>query len=59
MAERYIMIHDILSEHRDRMLNLKKYYPFFVLSETAFNQYKDGKAPDFRSGTYRSRNPHT
>ncbi len=43
MAEKYIMIHDILSEHRDRMLNLKKYYPFFVLSETTFNQYKDGK----------------
>lgn len=43
MAEKYIMIHDILSEHRDRMLNLKKYYPFFVLSETTFAQYKDGK----------------
>lgn len=43
MAEKYIMIHDILSEHRDRMLNLKKYYPFFVLSEATFTQYKDGK----------------
>lgn len=50
MAERYIMIHDILSEHRDRMLNLKKYYPFFVLSETAFNQYKDGKYSELDMG---------
>ncbi|MBR1866339.1 MAG: hypothetical protein IJ801_07515 [Lachnospiraceae bacterium] len=43
MAEKYIMIHDIMSEHKDRMLNLKKYYPFFVLCDTAFSQYKDGK----------------
>ncbi len=50
MAERYIMIHDILSEHRDRMFNLKKYYPFFVLSETTFNQYKDGKYSDLDMG---------
>lgn len=50
MAEKYIMIHDILSEHRDRMLNLKKYYPFFVLSETTFNQYKEGKYADIDMG---------
>lgn len=50
MAERYIMIHDILSEHRDRMFNLKKYYPFFVLSETTFNQYKDGKYSELDMG---------
>ena len=50
MAEKYIMIHDILSEHRDRMLNLKKYYPFFVLSETTFTQYKDGKYSDLDMG---------
>ena len=43
MAEKYIMIHDILSEHKDRMLNLKKYYPFFVLCDTTFSQYKEGK----------------
>lgn len=50
MAEKYIMIHDILSEHRERMLNLKKYYPFFVLSETTFNQYKDGKYSELDMG---------
>lgn len=50
MAEKYIMIHDILSEHKDRMLNLKKYYPFFVLCETTFSQYKEGKYADLDMG---------
>ncbi len=43
MALKHIMINDIISEHNARMNNLKKYYPFFVLSETTFSQYKDGK----------------
>lgn len=43
MAEKYIMIHDIMSEHRERMLNLKKFYPFFVLCDTALSQYKEGR----------------
>lgn len=50
MAEKYIMIHDIMSEHKDRMLNLKKYYPFFVLCETTFSQYKEGKYSDLDMG---------
>lgn len=50
MAQKYIMIHDIMSEHEDRMLNLKKYYPFFVLCETTFSQYKDGKYSDLDMG---------
>lgn len=50
MAEKYIMIHDIMSEHKDRMLNLKKYYPFFVLCETTFAQYKEGKFMDLDMG---------
>lgn len=50
MAEKYIMIHDILSEHKERMLNLKKYYPFFVLCETTFAQYKEGKYADLDMG---------
>ncbi|MDO5156677.1 MAG: hypothetical protein Q4D51_12005 [Eubacteriales bacterium] len=50
MAEKYIMIHDIMSEHRDRMLNLKKYYPFFVLCENTFSQYKEGKFVDLDMG---------
>lgn len=43
MALKHVMINDIISEHNARMHNLKKYYPFFVLSETTFSQYKDGK----------------
>ena len=50
MAERYIMIHDIMSEHKARMLNLKKYYPFFVLCDTTFAQYKEGKYTDLDMG---------
>lgn len=43
MALKHVMINDIISEHSARMQNLKKYYPFFVLNETTFTQYKDGK----------------
>ena len=43
MAKQYVMINDIIEEHNARMYNLRKYYPFFVLSETAFTQYKDGR----------------
>lgn len=50
MAEKYIMIHDILSEHKERMINLKKYYPFFVLCETTFAQYKEGKYANLDMG---------
>lgn len=41
MAEN--MIGDIISDHRERMLNLKKYYPFFKLIDTSFMGYKGGK----------------
>ena len=37
------MLNDIISGHRERMLNLKKYYPFFKLTEISFSQFKDGK----------------
>lgn len=43
MALKHVMINEIISEHSIRMQNLKKYYPFFVLSETTFSQYKEGK----------------
>lgn len=42
MQKEHILINEIISEHRERMLNLKKYYPFFKLSETSFSWYKDG-----------------
>ena len=37
------MTGDIISDHRERMLNLKKYYPFFRLTDTSFSNFKDGK----------------
>ena len=43
MALKHVMINEIIAEHNARMHNLKKYYPFFVLSETSFSQYKDGR----------------
>lgn len=43
MAGKHVLINDIIAEHNARMQNLKKYYPFFVLNETTFAQYKDGK----------------
>lgn len=36
------MQRDIVADHRERMLNLKKYYPFFKLTENNFSQFKDG-----------------
>ena len=41
MAEN--MTGDIISDHRERMLNLKKYYPFFRLIDTSFSNFKDGR----------------
>ena len=43
MALKYVMINDIIEEHNARMQNLRKYYPFFVLAETTFAQYKEGR----------------
>lgn len=50
MAEKYIMINDIIEEHSARMFNLKKYYPFFVLADTTFSMYKEGKFEDLDMG---------
>lgn len=50
MALKYVMINDIIEEHNARMQNLRKYYPFFVLAETTFVQYKEGKYADLDMG---------
>ena len=42
MSEEYVLTRDIIYDHSERMLNIKKYYPFFKLSEMSFRQYKDG-----------------
>ena len=43
MALKHVMINDIIADNIARMQNLKKYYPFFVLNENTFSQYKEGK----------------
>ena len=42
MSEEYILVRDIICDHSERMLNIKKYYPYFKLSENAFAQYQGG-----------------
>lgn len=42
MPQESILVNDIITDHRERMLNLKKYYPFFKLSEVSFSWYKEG-----------------
>ena len=44
------MINDIIGEHKARIRNLTKYYPFFVLSEMSFSQYKDGRYSNLDMG---------
>lgn len=43
MTEEYVMMQDIIKEHKDRMEHLKKYYPFFRLADNTFTWYKEGK----------------
>lgn len=43
MQGKHILIHEIISEHSERMQNLKKYYPFFRLMDTSFAQYREGR----------------
>lgn len=43
MSEEYTLVRDIVYDHNERMLNIKKYYPFFKLEEISFSQYKDGR----------------
>lgn len=47
---KYTLIHDIISEHGERIHNLRKYYPFFRLAETSFLQYKEGKYAELDMG---------
>lgn len=50
MAQELVFINDIISEHRDRMVNLKKYYPFFRLCDNTFSQFKEGKYDELDMG---------
>lgn len=42
MNKEYNLIHEIVDEHNDRMMNLRKYYPFFKLLTISFTSFKDG-----------------
>ena len=50
MAQEYVLINDIIENHSQRMDNIKKYYPFFKLQETTFQQYKEGRYSDLDMG---------
>ena len=43
MSEEYILARDIIYDHSQRMLNIKKYYPYFRLTDNAFGQFQGGK----------------
>ena len=42
-ALRHVMINDIIEDQNIRMQNLRKYYPFFCLCDTAFTQFREGR----------------
>lgn len=50
MAQEQMFINDIISEHRERMINLKKYYPFFRLCDNSFSQFREGKYDELDMG---------
>ncbi len=43
MTEEYIMMQDMIQEHKERMDHLKKYYPFFKLADNDLMMWKEGK----------------
>lgn len=50
MPKEHILVNDIITDHRERMLNLKKYYPFFKLSEVSFSWFMEGKYDNLDMG---------
>lgn len=42
-TESHILIHDIIDGHEERMMNLKKFYPFFRLCDHSLNQFREGR----------------
>ena len=50
MPKEHILVNDIIADHRERMLNLKKYYPFFRLSEVSFSWFMDGQCGNLDMG---------
>ncbi len=50
MPQKHILVNDIIADHRERMLNLKKYYPFFRLSEVSFSWFMEGRYENLDMG---------
>ncbi len=50
MAEEHILVRDIIHDHNERMLNIKKYYPYFKLTENTFTQFQGGKYSNLDMG---------
>ncbi len=50
MSEEYVLLRDIVYGHNERILNLKKYYPYFKIAENSFLAYKEGKYADLDMG---------
>lgn len=50
MPKEHVLVNDIITDHRERMLNLKKYYPFFRLSEVSFAWFMDGQCENLDMG---------
>ena len=43
MAEEYVLAREIIHDHSARMMNIKKYYPYFKLTEGDFSSFQGGK----------------
>ena len=50
MSGEYVLTRDIIYDHNERMLNIRKYYPYFKLSEMSFRQYKEGQFDNIDMG---------
>ena len=50
MAEEYVLIDDIIKNHNERILSLRKFYPFFVITDNAFTQFRGGEFKDLDMG---------
>ena len=40
-TESHILIHEMIDGHEERMINLKKFYPFFKLCDHALTQFRE------------------
>lgn len=40
--DNYILMNDMVQAHEERMMHLKRYYPFFRLMDSGLTQYRDG-----------------